>query len=56
MRNSPEKKKTKRFFFFEKKKQKTFIHLRALPAWRAPIGKSFFGSFFSKKEHFLTLP
>jgi hypothetical protein len=32
-------------FFFEKKKQKTFIHLAAVP-----MDKSFFASFFSKKE------
>jgi hypothetical protein len=32
-------------FFFEKKNQKTFIHFAV-----APKGKSFFASFFSKKE------
>ncbi len=39
-------------FFFEKKKQKTFENLGApeRPA-RVQRGKSFFGSFFSKKEH-----
>jgi hypothetical protein len=39
-------------FFFEKKKQKTFGYWAELERLaRAQTGKSFFGSFFSKKEH-----
>jgi hypothetical protein len=40
-------------FFFEKKNQKTFVPLRALPARRAAIGKSFL-LLFSKKKSLLT--
>jgi hypothetical protein len=37
-------------FFFEKKNQKTFTLLRALPARRAPLGKSFLFLFFKKED------
>jgi hypothetical protein len=38
-------------FFFEKKNQKTFTHSGpASPHTRPKTGKSFFASFFSKKE------
>jgi hypothetical protein len=38
-------------FFFEKKNQKTFTHLvGALPQHPSQMDKSFFASFFSKKE------
>jgi hypothetical protein len=38
-------------FFFEKKEAKNFCPFRrVLDATRASSGKSFFGSFFSKKE------
>jgi len=46
-------------FFFEKKNQKTFAPLRACVATPVPhtreAEQSFFASFFSKKEVFLTL-
>ena len=39
-------------FFFEKKKQKTFSPFASRPPGETPqrMDKSFFGSFFSKKE------
>jgi hypothetical protein len=36
-------------FFFEKKSPKTSIPVRALPASRAPTGKSFLRFFFKKE-------
>jgi hypothetical protein len=37
-------------FFFEKKNQKTFEHWHTPPERLSPTSKSFFASFFSKKE------
>jgi hypothetical protein len=37
-------------FFFEKKNQKTFIPCRVVAGRNPPGDKSFFASFFSKKE------
>jgi hypothetical protein len=37
-------------FFFEKKNQKTFGRLAEPIERRTPMSKSFFASFFSKKE------
>jgi hypothetical protein len=39
-----------RIFFFEKKKQKTFLTCDDLLGQPAPNEKSFFASFFPKKE------
>jgi hypothetical protein len=43
--------KGRKAFFFEKKKQKTFIIFAQHYCRRVFRNKSFFGSFFSKKEH-----
>jgi hypothetical protein len=43
--------KGRKAFFFEKKKQKTFIPSAQPYQHSASRKKSFFGSFFSKKEH-----
>jgi len=44
--------KGSKHFFFVKKKQKTFIRWnRIVPVKHGPANESFFGSFFSKKEH-----
>jgi hypothetical protein len=39
-----------RMFFFEKKNQKTFDPCRVVGDWHPTANKSFFASFFSKKE------
>jgi len=43
--------KGRKAFFFEKKKQNTLIPSAQLYQNRASRNRSFFGSFFSKKEH-----
>jgi len=45
-------KQASKHFFFEKKKQKTFKRLSILlPMGGRQTNESFFGSFFTKKEH-----